>query len=303
MNHAKPITRRVLAARLFSGAVGLSAAAALRAEEKPTRYRGVSCQTYVFSQVLPQQGKQLADSLDLVFGDIHAAGYEGVETMAEFLGNPALAELLAKHSLKLSGIYSGGVFHEKEEGKRTVAGLAELGPRLKKHGGDVLIVNPNPIGREKTDAELETQAAMLNELGRALRDSSVRLNVHTHAPEMRRNGREFCFNLDHSDPALVWLNADINWIYRGGGDPYELLTRYVGRVGSCHLRNSVNGVWSEDFGVGDIDYRKVAKIFEALKSPIWLAVELAYEQKTPHKRSLAEDVAVSRRYVKDVFGV
>lgn len=297
------MSRRAFAARVLSGTVGLRAGKALAAEKPSPRYRGVSAQTYVWSQVLQEQKKNIGESLDPVFGEIHSAGYEGVETMAEFVGQAGFADLLAKHNLKLTGIYSGAAAHEKEKGKQEVARLAELGPRLKKLGCDVLVVNPNPIGREKTDAELEIQAQTLNEIGRALRESSVHLDIHCHAPEMRSGGREFCFNLDHTEPSLVRLNADVDWIKRGGCDPYDLLTRYADRIGSCHLRNGVGGVWSEAFGDGDIDYRRIAKIFEKIQSPIWLTVELAYEKNTPRTRSLAEDAAVSRKYVREIFGV
>jgi len=303
MNETKRITRRVFAAQMLSGAAGFGAASAHAAEKPSPRYRGVSAQTYVWSQVLAEKKMKLADSLDLVFGEIHSGGYEGVETMAEFVAQAGFAELLAKHSLKLSGAYSGPVCHDKEKAKAAVDGLAQLGPRLKKLGGDVLVVNPSPIGREKSDAELDIQAQTLNAIGRAVRDSAVALNVHCHAPELRSNAREFRSNLDRTDPTLVWLNADVDWIKRGGGDPYELLTRYADRIGSCHLRNGVGAVWSESFGDGDIDYRRIAKIFENVKVPIWLTVELAYEKQTPRARSLAEDAAGSRKYVRKVFGV
>jgi inosose dehydratase len=303
MSGTNRITRRRFAVGVLSGAVGLHAAAALSAEKKARRYQGVSCQTYVWSQVLGAQKKKLGDCLDQVFGEIRSGGYGGVETMADFLDKPDLADLLAKHRLRLTGVYSGGALHDREKAKPVLARLTGLGPRIKKLGCDVLVVNPDPIGREKTDAELATQTAMLTELGRELHESGVELNVHTHAPEMRSNGREFRSNLDNTDPSLVGLCADVDWIRRGGGDPYQLLTRYADRIGCCHLRNSVNGVWSESLGDGDIDYRRIAKIFADIRKRIYLTVELAYEQKTQRTRALAEDAALSRKYVRAVFGV
>lgn len=303
MSEIKRMSRRSFAVGVISGAVGIRSLAAGAAEKNATRYLGVSAQTYVWSQVLGEKKMNLADNLDLVFREIHEGGYDGVETMAEFIGRPEFGDLLAKHKLRLTGIYSGAALHEAEKGKQAVERLIALGPQLKKRDCAVLVVNPDPIGREKTDAELVAQAQMLNEIGRGLKEASVSLNVHCHAPEMRSNGREFRHNLDRTDPALVYLNADVDWIKRGGCDPYDLLTRYADRIGSCHLRNGVDGVWSEAFGEGDIDYRRVARIFAAIPRPIWLTVELAYEGKTKRTRSLAEDAAVSRKYVRGVFGV
>lgn len=308
MSAGKRITRRAFVARAVPGAAGLQVAVAASAPKQPKRYRGASAQTYVWSQVLQQQGKSLSENLDSVFAATRSAGFDAVETMVQFVQTAdsaaRLADLLGKYQLRLSGIYGGGLMHETEAGKRTVARLAGLAERIKRLGCDVLVFNPNPIrSREKTQGELETQAALLNKLGRTLGESSIALNVHCHAPEMRSDAREFRSNLDRTDPSLVWLNADVHWIYRGGNDPYELLDRYADRIGSCHLRNSVDGVWSEALGDGDVDYRRIVKIFATIKTPMWLTVELAYEKRTKQTRPLAENLARSRRYIREVFGV
>lgn len=303
MERKQHITRRAFAAQTLAGAMGLKRAVAGPGRRPERRYLGVSCMTYVWSSA----GVNVEAEIDTILGEIRAGGYDAVETFSSFVGSDERADRFAKrldkHKLRLSAAYSGGAVHEQERGKKAVEQLSRVGRRLEKLGCGVLVFNPNPLQREKTDEELQVQADLLNELGRTLRESSVALTLHSHTPAFRSDAREYRYDLDHTDPALVQLNADVDWVFRGGADPYALLTRYVDRIGSCHLRSSVDKVWSETLGDGDIDYRRIAKIFERIPRPIWLTVELAYEKKTTRKGTVAQAIAESRTYVREVFGV
>jgi sugar phosphate isomerase/epimerase len=97
--------------------------------------------------------------------------------------------------------------------------------------------------------------------------------------------------------------ADFHWIWRGGGDPYDYLEQYVDRVGGLHLRNSVDGVWCEELGEGDLDHHRLERVLyeHGFAGPI--IVELALEEGTPSTRPLVESQRISRDYVKTVFGV
>src|SRR5205814_1226186 len=105
------------------------------------------------------------------------------------------------------------------------------------------------------------------------------------------------------DPDLVRYCADVHWIYRGGGDPYDYLDRYGPRVGSLHVRNSRDGVWSEELGEGDIDYRRVCRILDRHRFAGPIYVELAIEAGTPQTRPLRESAHLSREYARSVFGL
>ena len=75
------------------------------------------------------------------------------------------------------------------------------------------------------------------------------------------------------------------------------------RIASFHLRNSVDGVWSESFGEGEVDYTKLAEHLRETKLRPYLEVELAYEAKTPRTRSLMENLRMGREYAERVFDV
>jgi inosose dehydratase len=81
------------------------------------------------------------------------------------------------------------------------------------------------------------------------------------------------------------------------------LDQYGPRLGSLHLRNSTNGIWSESLGDGDLDYRAIASKLAALKFDGPLIVELAIETGTPQTRPLVESMRISREYLRAIFGV
>lgn len=200
---------------------------------------------------------------------------------------------------------NGGTLHESGAADRTIAEALEYAEVAQRLGVKAVNTNANPkAGRAaKTDEELAVQAAALNRFGEKLRDRGLSFQLHSHDPELQQNAREWRYMLTHTDPKLVSLCADVHWLFRGGQDPYALLAEAGKRVASLHLRNSTNTVWSESFGEGDVDYRRVAEILRKVGVKPYLVVELAYEKETRPARSLKEDLRLSRVYTEKVFGV
>jgi len=263
-------------------------------------------QLYWFSQLAAREGKALADTLPQVLATVAEAGFSTVETDLGHCetddGARQLADLLRQVGLGIAALYAGGAMHDGSAAA-TVAGILAQARRARELGCPGITHNPNPLGREKTDAELATQAAALNDLGAGLRELGLFLGVHTHAPEMSHNAREFRSNLDRTDPAAVGLCADFHWIYRGGGDPYALTEQYAARIVATHLRNSHEAVWAEGFEEGDLGYRRLRGPLDAAGYQGNLVVEIAWEERTPETRSPLETLRRSREYVREVFGV
>jgi len=263
-------------------------------------------QLYWFSQLAAREGKSLEDTLPQVLATVAEAGFAAVETdlghCATDEGAAKLAQMLRQTGLGLSALYAGGAMHDAGAAAN-VATILEQARRARDLGCPGITHNPNPIGREKTDAELATQAAALNDLGAGLRDLGLFLGIHTHAPEMSHNAREFRANLDGTDPAKVGLCADFHWIYRGGADPYALTERYAKRIVATHLRNSHEAVWAEGFEAGDLDYQRLRGLLDAVGYSGNLVIEIAWEERTPETRTPLETLRRSRAYLREVFGV
>ena len=263
-------------------------------------------QMYWFSQLAAREGKTVDDIFPEALADIAEAGFSGIETnlskCASDEGCEELAGQLREAGLGLAGLYAGGPLHD-ENAAKAVEEILGQAQRAKGIGCPGVTSNPNPVGREKTDAELATQASALDDLGAGLAELGLFFGVHTHAPEMSHNAREFRWNLDQTDSQKVGLCADVHWIYRGGADPYALVEHYAGRVVSTHLRNSTEAVWAECFCAGDIDYARIREVLDAVGYQGPLIVEIAWEERTPKTRSTLENLKLSREYLREVFSV
>ena len=168
-------------------------------------------------------------------------------------------------------------------------------------GFKVISCNADPIGREKTDAELETQARALTQLGGGLSLLGMKLGVHQHLPEMANHAREFHYNFRHTQPEVVGWCYDVHWVWKGGILPLDALKEYGQRVVTWHIRQSRNGIWREDLDTGDIDYAAVAQDAKSHKLARRFSVELALENGTQVTRSVVENHRRSREFIRRVF--
>lgn len=260
----------------------------------------IGTQLYGWGQRFSMDGKSLAGHYDHV---LSAIAEMGMQTAEESLppSDPGFprrwAQMLRTHGLQPSSLYCGGAFHDEALAAGTIAALLPLAQAMAEAGFTSLSLNPDPIGREKTDAELAVQARKLQELGEALVSRGISLGLHNHTPEMLTGGREFHHNLRRTDPALVGLNMDVDWCRRGGGDPYALYEEYKDRIVSLHVRQSRQGIWLEEFAEGDINYRPLLSdlIARGFTGPVHL--EIAVEEETVFTRDVFEDHRRSVEYL------
>jgi inosose dehydratase len=268
--------------------------------------RRVGVQLYIWSQHFGARKENVEDHLDEVFESCRKAGFGAVQGWLSSFSNPDEAErvggLLARHHLAMPAAYTGGAMHTETGARAAIEEILRQARLGKQHGLEIVVMNPDTVGREKTDEELAVQARSLNSLGEALEGLGLRLAIHTHDPEMRSGAREWYHILRNTDPKKVGFCLDLHWVFRGKQDPIRLLEDAGQRTLDLHLRNSTGGIWSEDFGDGDIDYRKVRKALDGLGYRGLYTLELAYEGGTKVTRSLEEDLRRSRRYVRMVLG-
>ena len=98
---------------------------------------------------------------------------------------------------------------------------------------------------------------------------------------------------------------DVHWVYRGSQNSqlavFDVLKLYGKRVVELHIRQSVNGVWSETFGDGDIDYRRFAAELKKLKLQPHLVIEQCVEDKSPHTMDAVKAHVKDLAAIRDVF--
>ncbi|MGD0089735.1 MAG: sugar phosphate isomerase/epimerase [Planctomycetota bacterium] len=295
--------RKFLHATAAAGAAVLVQSAPARADEAQPKPR-VGSQLYGWTQYYQRDKKKW--DMDEVLSAIREAGYDYAEGSMDS-GTPAnnakLAELMKSKGLTPVCLYTGGRLIEEAKAKETVQRLLAAAKVCGEAGFTVINCNPDPIGRAKTDDELKTQAAALQEFGEGLLKLNMRLGIHNHTPEMQNGAKEFHTTFKLTDPKAVGFNYDVHWVYRGGIQPADALRDYGARVVSWHLRQSRDKVWWEDLDTGDIDYAAIAAYVKEHKLPQIYSVELALEGGTKITRSALENHRRSREFVRQVFGV
>jgi inosose dehydratase len=103
----------------------------------------------------------------------------------------------------------------------------------------------------------------------------------------------------------VTFCLDAHWIYRGAGNStvavFDVLKLYGPRITELHLRQSVDSVWAETFGAGDIDYPALAKHLLDIGVKPHIVLEQAVENGTPKTMSPVEAHRASCQYARKVF--
>jgi len=215
--------------------------------------------------------------------------------------NGRFAEQLRAKGLQPVSLYTGARLHEADQAQEAVRKVLASAHVAAQSGFRVISCNADPIGREKTEEELKTQAAALTDLGKGLNALGLKLGVHQHLPEMANHGREFHYDFDNTRPEIVGWCYDVHWVWKGGIPPGEALRQYGERVVTWHLRQSRDRIWWEDLDTGDIDYGEVARFAKDHGLARRFSVELALEPGTKITRSVVENHRRSREFVRRVF--
>ena len=286
------------------GAVALPVAQSGAADSRPAAAKQtlVGSNIYGWGQYAQRDKKPL--NVEEVISALRDTGYDYLETNMD-VGRPEenarFAEQLRAKGLQPVSLYTGARVQEAAQAGKVVANILAAAKVCQQAGFQVISCNADPIGREKTDEELKTQAAALSELGTGLNALGMKLGVHQHMPEMANHAREFHYDFDHSKPTVVGWCYDVHWVWRGGVMPLDGLRQYGDRVVTWHLRQSRDGIWWEDLDSGDVDYVAVAKYAAEHNLPRRFSVELAIEGGTKITRSVVEIHRRSREYVRRVF--
>jgi inosose dehydratase len=296
--------------RKFLGSLASLAAAGLLADAqvwaRPLVAEGLhlACNEYSWITFYRRQGRDWFADLDASLREFAKSGIAGYEPSVQKPEDLArLAPLLKKHKLEMRSVYVGCTLHTEKEALQSLGQVAAIARVAKPLGVKILVTNPSPIrwggAENKTDAELELQAAYLDRMGAALRKQGIRLAYHNHDVEMRNAAREFHHMMVATKPENVSLCLETHWLYRGAGNSqlamFDVLRLYGSRVAELHLRQSKNGIWTETFGEGDIDYPRLAKELSALNLRPHLVLEQCIEKQSP---DTLEAVAAHRQDVQ-----
>jgi sugar phosphate isomerase/epimerase len=83
------------------------------------------------------------------------------------------------------------------------------------------------------------RSELFNKVGELARERGMRFSYHNHFQEFQRIGDDYVYDLilENTDPALVKLEIDTYWMYRGGQDPIEWMNKCADRVILLHQKD------------------------------------------------------------------
>jgi inosose dehydratase len=296
----------VLTAGLASAAPGVMTQVAKAASGR----LHVACNQYPWGVFYARENKDFNASLDSGLAELAASGLDGFEPLVTDQAQiDRLAPLLKKHGLEMRSLYVNSALHEPDQAEKSIAEVLAIAGKAKTVGTRIIVTNPSPIRwggpEDKDDKQLTTQAKALNTLGAQLGQMSLTLAYHNHDIELRNAAREFHHMMVGTDPDHVSLCLDAHWVYRGAGNSqvalFDVLKLYGPRVTELHLRQSENGVWTEVFGPGDIDYRRLAEALLKINIKPLLVLEQAVEGGSPNTMKAVEAFRRSARQVRRIF--
>jgi inosose dehydratase len=270
----------------------------------------VACNQYPWGTFYGREKRDFNALLDSGLAEVKASGNDGFEPGVGGLAQiEPMMPLLKKHGLEMRSLYVNSTLHEAGQVDKSMDEVLAAAARAKTFGTRIIVTNPSPIrwgGPEnKTDEQLQVQARALDRLGARLRQMGLVLAYHNHDMELRNAAREFHHMMLGTDPAHVTLCLDAHWVYRGSGNSqvalFDVLKLYGPRVTELHLRQSQNGVWTEVFGPGDIDYPRLAAYLLQIGVKPLLVLEQAVEAGSPNTMKAVEAFQKSTEYTRRVF--
>jgi inosose dehydratase len=270
----------------------------------------VACNQYPWGTFYSREKKDFNALLDAGLAEVKASGNDGFEPGVGGLEQiEPMLPLLKKHGLEMRSLYVNSTLHDAGQVDKSIKEVLAAATKAKAFGTRIIVTNPSPIrwgGPEnKTDEQLKVQAAALDKLGAELGKMGLTLAYHNHDIELRNAAREFHHMMVGTDPAHVTLCLDAHWVYRGSGNSqvalFDVLKLYGPRVTELHLRQSRNGVWTEAFGPGDIDYPRLADYLLQIGVKPLLVLEQAVEAGSPKTMNAVEAFQKSTEYTWRVF--
>lgn len=221
----------------------------------------------------------------------------------------ALGPLLRRYAIGMPSLYVGSTLHQPDTAPQSIDSVMKIALAAKALGTRIIVTNPSPIRwdspEDKDDAALTVQASNLEKLGSLLKEQGMTLAYHNHDIELRQGAREFHHMMASTDPRYVSLCLDVHWLYRGTGNSQvalmDVVRLYGKRITELHLRQSINYVWSEVFGKGDIDYEKLVAALVNFKVRPHLVMEQCVEEKTANTTDVVSAQRQGLKYVTEVF--
>ena len=177
---------------------------------------------------------------------------------------------------------------------------AELTDFAHRMGAETVCVSGLLRWQERAADDYRRAAEALNAWGKRFQEEGLALHYHNHDFEfaiVERASTGMDILLPQLDPAVVSLCFDAGWAVRAGVDPVEFATKHASLIKTLHLRD-FRGALSVPLGAGDMNLSQIVPAMVALPN-----VQAALVEQDPATETPIEDMAISRRFLKEQFGL
>lgn len=281
---------------------GVASAFAKSADKKKLL---VGAHVWVYASTQPKY--DVSPVLEQIFADMSYAGFDAIETMEQPLRSEIytaqIREFIEKFNIVLIGSSYGAAMWDKSKYNEIVEDVDLVMTNLASVGGRTFGTSVgHPQGRLKTEAELDTQAQLLNHLVKLGDEKGIVLNLHNHTSEVENNMHDLGGTLKRIPD--IKLGPDLNWLLRADVDPIEFLEKYQKQICFLHLRDQYeNGKWCEALGEGDVDFVEIGDKLKEIRFKGDVVIELAFENDFQTTRPLKETLKKSRDYLRETTGI
>jgi len=180
------------------------------------------------------------------------------------------------YGLEKNGLYPDGI--EPAEYRKVVEGVgmnllsthcshftSEEAPKMmdiaRVAGFKYLVVGGLSHEGERTIDTYRKAAEEFNKIGEQCKSAGIQFAYHNHAVELQGIGDQIPLEvmMDVTEPGLVYFEADLFWVTKGGYDPLKLVKKFPGRISLFHVKEIGPDGNETTAGQGTIDFKSCFK--------------------------------------------
>jgi inosose dehydratase len=250
------------------------------------------------------------DQVEQAIADISNLGFYGFETFGQVLEKwetqGGLGRVLDQHHLPLVSAYCTLNLTDATKRQDAIETAVKWGKLIKKYGGRVSVVGPNPVQRDGYDfsdhkADIVTT---LNEAAKAISDLGLTAALHQHTGTCVESRDETYAVLDAVDTRYVKFGPDIGQLTKGGSDALQVVKDFLPLVQHMHLKD-YNGTDPHllgycPLGQGKVNIPAILDLMEGRKISGMINGELDNDPKNPSPTPPIELVRQSKSYLETI---
>jgi inosose dehydratase len=250
------------------------------------------------------------DQVEQAITDISALGFYGFETFGQVLekweAQGGLGRVLEQHHLPLVSGYCTLNLTDPSKRQESIDTAVKWGRIIKKYGGRVSVIGPNPVQREGYDfaAHKADIVLTLNEASKAICDLGLTAALHQHTGTCVESRDETYAVLDAVDTRYVKFGPDIGQLTKGGSDAVQVVKDFLSLVQHMHLKD-YNGKDPHllgycPLGQGEVNIPAILDLMEGRKISGMINGELDNDPKNPSPTPPLELVRQSKTYLEKI---